>query len=51
MMSPIAAKLILTVGSAVAAGFAIIHGYHYGMAFALQHVPVWTHGYGILSRF
>ncbi|EQB71353.1 MAG: hypothetical protein AMDU1_APLC00029G0023 [Thermoplasmatales archaeon A-plasma] len=50
MMSALAAKIVLTAGSAVVAGTAIAAGYHHGIAVALQNVPAWTHAHGVLLR-
>lgn len=49
MLSPVAAKIVLTAGSLVAAGAGVAAGYHHGIMMALQNVPSWTHAHSVLS--
>jgi hypothetical protein len=49
MMSPLAAKIVLTAGSSVAAAAGVAAGFHHGILTALQNVPAWTHAHGVLS--
>ncbi len=49
MLNTLAAKIVLTAGSLVAAGAGVAAGFHHGILMALQNVPPWTHAHGVLS--